>query len=242
MEKIISLVKENGVVYASSREVAKDFGKEHSEVVYAIEGRVDSKGNVKNYGLIEELIQGGISQVENYFMKSNYTSRGREYKEYKLTKDGFTLLAMGFTGKDAVKFKIDYINEFNEMESQLNDIDTLMNEKGEMSEDEYAAVKLSTAQRVKRTFFESQDIFKDYERFVVYSRKTMDTKKRVKRLEQIIDTLKAREDELYKSKRKGYRAERENIIELTEVILRDINEINNRSYGQKLGWVNRKTS
>jgi Rha family phage regulatory protein len=242
MVKVISLVNENGVVYASSREVAKDFGKEHSEVVYAIEGRVDSKGNVKNYGLIEELIQGGISQVENYFMKSNYTSRGREYKEYKLTKDGFTLLAMGFTGKDAVKFKIDYINKFNEMEIQLNDIDTLMNEKGEMTEEEYAAVKLSTAQRVKRTFLESQDVFKDYERFINYSRKTMDTKKRVKRLEQIIDTLKAREDELYRSKRKGYRAERENIIELTEVILRDINEINNRSYGQKLGWASRKTS
>lgn len=228
MVKVISLVNENGVVYASSREVAEDFGKRHDHVLESI------RDIVKN--LAPE------NSVVKYFIESYFKNRGREYPEYKLTKDGFTLLAMGFTGSEALKFKIDYMNKFNEMESQLSEIDSVMNDKGEMTEEEYATVKLSTAQRVKRTFLESQDIFKDYNRFAIYSRKTMDTKKRVKRLEQIIDTLKTREDELYRSKRKGYRAERENIIELTEIILRDINEINNRSYGQKLGWVNRKTS
>lgn len=38
---------------------------------------------------------------------------------YYITRDGFTLLAMGFTGKKAMQFKIAYINAFNEMEEML---------------------------------------------------------------------------------------------------------------------------
>lgn len=239
-ENIIKLLTENGKVYATSRQIAQDFGKEHSEVIYAIEGRKDSKGNIKNNGLIEQIIEGGISQVENYFIESTYVARGKDYKEYKLTKDAFTLLAMGFTGAKALQFKIEYINKFNEMESQLKEIDTKMNETGELTEEEYTEIKFSTAYRVKNTFLDSENIFKDYSRFVSYSRKTLDTKKRVTRLNQIIETLKLREDNLYKNKHKGYRAERENIIELTEQILKDIDEINNRSYGQKLGYAKRQ--
>ncbi|NRT32630.1 Rha family phage regulatory protein [Clostridium beijerinckii] len=225
-EKIIKLFTENGKVYATSREVAKDFEKEHYNVTRDIENllKIDP---LKNEGL-------------KYFIPCTYIHRGNEYKQYKLTKDGFTLLAMGFTGSRAIQFKIDYIHKFNEMELQLQEIDNVMNTKGELSEDEYAEVKFSTAYRVKNTFLDSSDIFKDYERFTVYSRKTMDTKKRVKRLNQIIEALKTREDNLYINKTKGYRAERENIIELKEEILRDINELNNRSYGQKLGYANRK--
>ncbi|NRT88547.1 Rha family transcriptional regulator [Clostridium beijerinckii] len=227
-EKIIKLLTENGKVYATSKSIAEDFGKEHDDVL----------GSIRD--LIKNLTTENIG-VKDYFVESDYiNSRNRKYPMYKLTKDGFTLLAMGFTGSKALKFKIDYINKFNEMESQLQEIDNVMNTKGELSEDEYAEVKFSTAYRVKNTFLDSSDIFKDYERFTVYSRKTMDTKKRVKRLNQIIEALKTREDNLYINKTKGYRAERENIIELKEEILRDINELNNRSYGQKLGYANRK--
>lgn len=38
---------------------------------------------------------------------------------YYLTRDGFTLLAMGFTGKKALQFKIAYIEAFNKMERML---------------------------------------------------------------------------------------------------------------------------
>lgn len=227
-EKIIKLLTENGKVYATSKSIAEDFGKEHDDVL----------GSIRD--LIKNLITENIG-VKDYFVESDYiNSRNRKYPMYKLTKDGFTLLAMGFTGAKALKFKIDYINKFNEMEAQLQEIDNVMNTKGELSEDEYAEVKFSTAYRVKNTFLDSSDIFKDYERFTIYSRKIMDTKKRVKRLNQIIEALKTREDNLYINKTKGYRAERENIIELKEEILKDINELNNRSYGQKLGYANRK--
>lgn len=38
---------------------------------------------------------------------------------YIINRDGFTLLAMGFTGKKALQFKIDYINAFNQMEEYI---------------------------------------------------------------------------------------------------------------------------
>ena len=41
---------------------------------------------------------------------------------YEITRDGFTLLAMGFTGKKAMQFKIKYIAAFNEMEAKLKDL------------------------------------------------------------------------------------------------------------------------
>ena len=39
-----------------------------------------------------------------------------------MNRDGFALLTMGFTGKQALQWKIKYINAFNEMEAKLQDI------------------------------------------------------------------------------------------------------------------------
>lgn len=44
---------------------------------------------------------------------------GKNYKMYLMNRDGFTLLAMSFTGAKALDWKIKYINAFNEMEKQL---------------------------------------------------------------------------------------------------------------------------
>lgn len=100
----------------------KTFEKEHHEVIYAIEGRVSENAKdvkVKNKGIINELIEVGNSHVENYFIQSEYESRGKKYKEYLMTRDGFTLLVMGFSGEKAMKFKLAYINQFNQMEELL---------------------------------------------------------------------------------------------------------------------------
>lgn len=40
---------------------------------------------------------------------------------YIMNRDGFSLLAMGFTGKKALEWKLKYINAFNEMERQLRE-------------------------------------------------------------------------------------------------------------------------
>jgi Rha family phage regulatory protein len=46
----------------------------------------------------------------------------RKLPMYYMTRDGFTLLVMGFTGKIAARFKEAYINAFNEMERKLSGI------------------------------------------------------------------------------------------------------------------------
>ncbi|MFR5264470.1 Bro-N domain-containing protein [Clostridium sp.] len=70
-------------------------------------------------------------------------------------------------------------------------------------------VKLfGTAQRVKKTFMSCVDLFDTYDSFVNYSKRKLDIKTRVKRLNQIILALKDREDNLYKTKTKGYKVEK----------------------------------
>lgn len=65
--------------------VAEDFGKEHRFVCRDIDNLI-----VQNCTL------------KNMFIESSYkTDRGRTYREYLLTRDGFSLLVMGFTGKEA---------------------------------------------------------------------------------------------------------------------------------------------
>lgn len=111
----------------TSRKVAEKFNKEHREVIYAIEGRT-SEGALdikdKNRGIISTLIESGNSHVENYFILSEYESRGKKYKEYLITRDGFTLLAMGFHGAEAMKWKVEYIDAFNAMEAEIKRIYT----------------------------------------------------------------------------------------------------------------------
>ena len=67
----------------------------------------------------------GLSEIEEFadrnFIISEYTDeQGKPRKQYILTRDGFTLLAMGFTGAKAMQFKVAYITAFNRMESIIN--------------------------------------------------------------------------------------------------------------------------
>ena len=60
----------------------------------------------------------------NFGLSSYKSSQGKILPMYEVTRDGFTILAMGYTGKEAMKFKEDYINAFNAMESELKRIYT----------------------------------------------------------------------------------------------------------------------
>lgn len=115
MNEII-LQNKDGQVLASSRDIAEKFGKRHSEVIYAIEGRIDGNGKVKNNGLL----MSGISQLSKMFIKNGYIdSMNRTKFEYLINRDGFSLLVMGFTGKEALQWKLKYIEAFNKMEEKL---------------------------------------------------------------------------------------------------------------------------
>lgn len=95
-------IKNNQVV-VSSRQVAEKFGKLHKDVLESIR-------NI----LVAE------NSATKFYQESTHEYRGQKFPEYLMNRDGFTLLAMGFTGKDALQWKMKYIAAFNEMEAKLN--------------------------------------------------------------------------------------------------------------------------
>ena len=99
-----NLVKvRNNQVVVSSRQVAEKFGKLHKDVLE----------NIRNILVAE-------NSATKFYQETNHEYRGQKFPEYLMNRDGFTLLAMGFTGKDALQWKLKYIAAFNEMEAQLN--------------------------------------------------------------------------------------------------------------------------
>ena len=62
------------------------------------------------------------SAVRNMFVETTYLNeQNKEQPMYVMNRDGFTLLAMGFTGKKALQFKLDYIKAFNKMEKAVKE-------------------------------------------------------------------------------------------------------------------------
>ena len=55
-----------------------------------------------------------------FFESTMPDSYGREQKVYFMNRDGFSLLAMGFTGSEAMKWKLKYIEAFNVLEKAWN--------------------------------------------------------------------------------------------------------------------------
>ena len=103
----IILSTQNGEPVASSRQIAESFGKEHRNVMRDIE-------NLMTAGVLK-------NEQTPMFYKTEYTheQNGQTYPMYLMNRDGFTLLAMGFTGKAALEWKLRYIQAFNAMEKQL---------------------------------------------------------------------------------------------------------------------------
>ncbi|MDB6435672.1 Rha family transcriptional regulator [Blautia wexlerae] len=124
-----ALVKSvNGVMVADSLQVADSFGKRHSHVLRAIENLITSlsaeEAAVNDEEWMYEKVIGStqpqIGLSEKYFIPSTYKdSTGRELSHYWLTRDGFSLLVMGFTGPAALHWKLLYIEAFNKMEQAL---------------------------------------------------------------------------------------------------------------------------
>ena len=85
--------------------LAEAFEKKHQHVMEAIR-----KLTVEN------------STVKKMFVEDSYlNSRNQQQPMYYMNRDGFTLLAMGFTGSKAMEFKLKYIDAFNKMEKQIKE-------------------------------------------------------------------------------------------------------------------------
>ncbi|WP_142415422.1 Rha family transcriptional regulator [Hathewaya massiliensis] len=121
MKNLISLgiINKNNKAVVSSRIVSENFNKEHSNILKTISGET-RKGKHIN-GLVDGIIQSG-GNPRDYFIESEYTdSKNRKYPEYLLTRDGFSLLVMGFTGQKALEWKLKYIQAFNAMENFIKE-------------------------------------------------------------------------------------------------------------------------
>lgn len=107
MNNLVTLNKNNQPT-TSSKVLADTFGKAHKDVIRAI-NNLEIPADFR----------------ERNFAPSRYHSKnknGQILPAYEITRDGFTLLAMGFTGSKALKFKLQYIQAFNAMEAKLKAI------------------------------------------------------------------------------------------------------------------------
>lgn len=105
----VQVINNNGELVVSSRQVAFNFVKAHKNILRSIE---DIKGQLNS------------EPAHQMFFKSEYVhpQNGLTYTEYLMNRDGFSLLVMGFTGKEALQWKLKYIEAFNAMEKQLKSL------------------------------------------------------------------------------------------------------------------------
>lgn len=133
----------NNAAVCDSLQVAEKFGKRHDKLIAEIRrmyGELIGKRTPRNGGA-------------KFFFESTYENRGKRYPMFLMTRDGFSLLVMGFTGKNALEWKLQYIRAFNQMEKLIQEKST-------------AAYQLSD-QAEKATRKTETDIIKE---FVEYAR------------------------------------------------------------------------
>ena len=102
---VVSIV--NNTVTALSIDVARYFERPHDYVLKAIRT------------IIKNAKEAGLSLVKNYESIKYKDLQGIERPAFRMDRKGFVLLAMGFTGINALRFKNDYIDKFDSMERQL---------------------------------------------------------------------------------------------------------------------------
>lgn len=101
----IKRIEKTEITVVSSLDVAETFEKEHRNVL----------ADIRN---IEESISS--AEFSALFHTDLYkAANGKMNPMYLMTRDGFTLLAMGYTGEKAMQFKLAYIKQFNAMEKAL---------------------------------------------------------------------------------------------------------------------------
>ena len=97
----------DGQPYTTSRAVAERFGKRHDNVIRDIET------------LLADLPDPAFSHL-NFEAAKYLDAQKKPRTEYRLTHDAFALLAMGFTGRDALAWKVAFLQAFNAMETALH--------------------------------------------------------------------------------------------------------------------------
>lgn len=111
MELYPIVFEKDGQALTTSREVADYFGKNHAHILRDIRAALEQ---------LNETSEGEEFGKSNFGLSYYTTGQGKKQPLYTLTRDGFTLLAMGFTGAKAMQFKVAYINAFNRMAGMIS--------------------------------------------------------------------------------------------------------------------------
>lgn len=98
------VIMKDQLAVTTSLQVADIFEKEHKNIMQSINNLAAEN-----------------SATKKLFFQSTYENRGKNYPMYYMNRDGFTLLAMGFTGNKALDFKLKYIEAFNQMENHIKE-------------------------------------------------------------------------------------------------------------------------
>lgn len=102
------LFLQGGTFRCGSRDIAAHFGKQHKNVLRDIDRILEDLG--PEFGRL------------NFEPSSYLNEQNKQQRAFNLSRDGFALLAMGFTGADAIAWKVRYLETFNAMEAELSRI------------------------------------------------------------------------------------------------------------------------
>lgn len=100
--EIMKINKEE-ITVVTSLDIAETFGKEHARVLR----------DIRKLECSDEF------RVDNFAESSYQNSQNKKQPMYLITRDGFTLLVMGYTGEKEMRFIEAYIRQFNAMEKAL---------------------------------------------------------------------------------------------------------------------------
>lgn len=141
IHKDVVITRSNdGELVVTSRQIAEDFDKRHADVIEKIEELIKTENSVMTM-----------------FIESSYKAgTGKSYKEYLITRDGFSLLVMGFTGSRALQWKLKYIEAFNKMEESIK------GQTKRLSTEEMLELQFRYAKEVKEEVKELRDDFTEY--------------------------------------------------------------------------------
>lgn len=89
----------------TSRVVAEKFGKRHDNIIQRIENQMKD--------LPDDFCR------LNFKEANHLDAQGKPRPHYEMTRDGFTMIVMGMTGKAAMEWKVRFIEAFNAMENQI---------------------------------------------------------------------------------------------------------------------------
>lgn len=95
----------NDEAVCDSLQVAEKFEKEHRNVLQSLDNLIAENSAVKS-----------MFKIANYKAEN-----GQTYRKFYMNRDGFSLLAMRFTGKKALEWQLKYIKAFNQMETFIKE-------------------------------------------------------------------------------------------------------------------------